>query len=145
MFLGEFTHSVDSKNRLTIPVRYRTSLASGAVIVRGFERNLIVYTTDAFQKLSRQAASHTMTNPEVRSLRRLVFGGAQEASLDSAGRLLIPAFLKSYAKLDDAAVIVGAGAYFEIWRPEDWEEELLSVTDPDANSERYSTFDLSTE
>jgi MraZ protein len=145
MFLGQYAHSVDSKSRLTVPVRFRAALASGATIVQGFERNLNVYTTEAFQKLAKAASSHTMTNPEVRAMRRLVFGRAHEASLDSAGRLLIPTFLKSYAGLDGAATIVGAGDYFEIWNPDDWQIELEAVTDPDTNSERFAPFDLSTE
>jgi len=145
MFLGQYSHSIDSKSRLTVPARFRAALASGAYIVQGFERNLMVYTIDSFQRLAKRADTHTMTDPEVRAMRRVVFGGAREVSLDSAGRILLPSFLKNYAALGSDAMIVGAGEYFEIWDPDAWERELVSVTDSETNTERFATFDLSTE
>ncbi len=145
MFLGQYDHSIDSKSRLTVPVRFRAALASGAYIVQGFERNLMVYTTESFEKLAKRAYSHTMTNPEARAMRRVVFGGAREVNLDSAGRILIPAFLLVYAGLDNEARLVGTGEYFEIWNPENWSVESVSVTDPETNADRFAEFDLSTE
>ena len=145
MFLGQYDHSIDSKSRLTVPVRFRAALASGAYIVQGFERNLMVYTTESFEKLAKRAYSHTMTNPEARAMRRVVFGGAREVNLDSAGRILIPAFLLDYAGLDSEATLVGTGEYFEIWNPEKWSVESVSVTDPETNAGRFAEFDLSTE
>ncbi len=145
MFLGQYDHSIDSKSRLTVPVRFRAALASGAYIVQGFERNLMVYTTESFEKLAKRAYSHTMTNSEARAMRRVVFGGAREVNLDSAGRLLIPAFLLDYAGLDSDATIIGTGEYFEIWNPENWSVESVSVTDPETNADRFAEFDLSTE
>jgi MraZ protein len=144
MFLGQYTHSIDSKNRLTVPARYRDALASGAYIVQGFERNLFVYTTESFKRLASRAESLSNTIPKAREMRRVVFGGASEVSLDSSGRILIPPFLRAYAELEDEATIVGTGAYFEIWNPKLWEKELVSVMDPDANTQRFAEFDLST-
>lgn len=145
MFLGQYDHSIDSKYRLTVPVRFRAALASGAYIVQGFERNLMVYTTECFDKLAKRASSHTMTNPEARAMRRVVFGGAREVNLDSAGRILIPTFLLDYASLDTDATIVGTGEYFEIWNPDNWSVESVSVTDPETNADRFAEFDLSLE
>ena len=144
MFLGQYTHTLDSKNRLTIPARYRAALSSGAYIVQGFDRNLLVYTTETFQKLANRASTHSSTDPEVRAMWRVVFGRASEVSLDSTGRILIPPFLLEYARLDGDVTIVGSGDYFEIWSKEAWAEELVSVTDPESNAERFKTFDLST-
>jgi MraZ protein len=73
----------------------------------------------------------------------VIFGRASDVSLDSAGRILIPAFLREYAGLDSEAEIVGAGVYFEIWSPKHWAEVLVSVTDADKNAQRFSDFDLS--
>jgi MraZ protein len=144
MFLGQYTHTIDSKNRLTIPARYRAALAAGAYIVQGFERNLLVYTTEAFQKLANRASTHSSTDPKVRAMRRVLFGRASEASLDSTGRILIPSFLLEYAELDGDVTIVGTGDCFEIWSKEAWDKELVTVTDPETNAERFATFDLST-
>ena len=143
MFLGQFSHSIDAKGRLTIPVRFRTALASGAFLTQGFERNLIVYTTDSFQRLAQRATTLTTTNPEARAVRRLIFGRATEVSLDNVGRILVPPFLREYAGLDSEAILVGAGEYFEIWCPAAWTQELSSVSNPDTNMNRFTDFDLS--
>ncbi|MEK7682797.1 MAG: division/cell wall cluster transcriptional repressor MraZ, partial [Chloroflexota bacterium] len=76
--------------------------------------------------------------------RRVIFGGATEVSLDSAGRVNIPTFLRDYAGLEGDVYLVGAGEYFEIWRAEEWEKQLRLVTDPEANAQRFADFDLST-
>jgi MraZ protein len=144
MFLGQYKYTTDSKGRLTIPVRYRAALASGAYITQGFERNLMVYTSESFQGMAKKASSLTSTDPEARAVRRVIFGGATEVSMDSNGRVLLPPFLREYAGIDGEAYIIGAGEYFEIWRAADWETELGSVTDPDANAKRFVDFDLST-
>jgi MraZ protein len=143
MFLGQFTHHIDSKGRLTIPVRYRAALSSGVFITQGFERNLIVYTTESFHVLAQGAAKLSSTDPEARAVRRLIFGRADEISLDGSGRILIPSFLREYALLDGETTIVGAGEYFEIWNADAWGKELDSVADPDANTRRFVDFDLS--
>jgi MraZ protein len=143
MFLGQFIHSVDAKGRITVPVRFRQALAEGAYVTQGFERNLIVYTTESFNTLARSARTLTTTNPEARAIRRVIFGGATDVEVDSQGRILIPAFLREYGQLEDEAAIVGAGEYFEIWNAEIWQKELEDVTDPEVNAQRFSAFDLS--
>ena len=143
MFLGQFTHNIDAKGRLTIPVRFRAALASGAYVTQGFERNVMVYTTESFLRLADRAKTLSNTNPEARAVRRVIFGGAADVQLDSSGRILIPPFLRLYAQLDGETSIVGAGEYFEIWNASAWQEVLVAVTDPDANSERFAAFDLS--
>ena len=144
MFLGQFKYTTDTKGRLTIPVRFRAALATGAYLIQGFERNLIVHTSDNFQGLARKASGLSSTQPEARAVRRVIFGGATDVALDSAGRINIPAFLREYAGLDGEVYVVGAGEYFEIWRAEEWDKQLRSVTDPEANAQRFADFDLST-
>ncbi len=63
MFLGQYTHSLDAKGRLTIPARFRAELASGAYVTQGFERNLMVYTTASFERLAARASTLTATDP----------------------------------------------------------------------------------
>jgi MraZ protein len=143
VFLGQFAHNVDAKGRLTIPVRFRASLAAGAFVTQGFERNLMVYTTDSFERLAKRANMLSSTDPEARAVRRMIFGGATEVSLDSVGRILIPPFLREFAELKDEVTVVGVGEYFEIWSTEAWLKELASVTDAESNSRRFAAFDLS--
>ena len=143
MFLGQFTHNVDVKGRLTVPVRFRASLAAGAFVTQGFERNLMVYTTDSFERLAKRANVLSTTDPEARAVRRMIFGGATEVVLDSVGRILIPPFLREFAELKDEVTVVGVGEYFEIWSTQAWLKELASVTDAESNSRRFAAFDLS--
>lgn len=143
MFLGQYTHSVDSKGRLTIPVRFRASLSSGAYVTQGFERHLIVYTTESFHMLADRARTLTNTDPEARAIRRLIFGRAAAVELDSSGRILIPPFLRDFAELIGESSIIGAGEYFEIWDAGAWQRVLNSLTDPEANAVRFADYDLS--
>jgi len=78
MFLGQYTHNLDAKGRLTIPARFREALASGAYVTQGFERNLMVYTMESFERLAKRASTLTATDPEARAVRRVIFGGATE-------------------------------------------------------------------
>ncbi|MFQ5922901.1 MAG: division/cell wall cluster transcriptional repressor MraZ [Anaerolineales bacterium] len=144
MFLGQYKYTTDLKGRLTIPVRFRAALASGAFVTQGFERNLMVYTSESFDRLAKKASALTSTDPEARAVRRVIFGGATEVSLDSAGRVLLPDFLRDYAGIDGEAFIVGAGEYFEIWRAKAWEQERAAVMDSEANAKRFADYDLST-
>lgn len=144
LFFGQFSHNIDSKGRLTVPVRFRDPLQNGAYIIQGFERNLVVYTTDDFKKLAQRASVLTTTNANARAVKRMIFGRATEVNLDSTGRILIPGFLRDYALLEDEATLVGAGEYFEVWDSKSWNQELVSVTDPDINAKRFAEFDLST-
>jgi MraZ protein len=143
MFLGRFAHTIDAKGRLTVPVRFRAAIAGGAYITQGFDRNLLVYTAESFQRLAERAAHLTATDPEARAVRRVIFGGAHEVELDSAGRILIQPFLREYAGLDGESMIVGAGEYFEVWNTEIWSKESSSVSDPETNAKRFIDFDLS--
>jgi MraZ protein len=124
-------------------VRFRASLAAGAFVTQGFERNLMVYTTDSFERLAKRANVLSTTDPEARAVRRMIFGGATEVVLDSVGRILIPPFLREFAELKDEVTVVGVGEYFEIWSTEAWLKELASVTDAESNSRRFAAFDLS--
>jgi len=104
----------------------------------------MVYTTDDFKKLAQRASMLTTTNVNARAVKRMIFGRATEVGLDSTGRILIPSFLREYAQLQDEVILVGAGEYFEVWDSKSWNQELVSVTDPDINAKRFTEFDLST-
>jgi division/cell wall cluster transcriptional repressor MraZ len=55
MFMGEFTHAIDDKGRLTIPARFREELAYGSVITRGYDKYLLLYTADVFKRIITRA------------------------------------------------------------------------------------------
>jgi MraZ protein len=120
MFLGEFAHSVDNKGRIALPAKFRPSLDGGLVVTRGFERCLQVYPLEQWQTLSERVSNLSLGNSEARALRRLLFGSAFDTELDKQGRMLIPASLREYAEIGDAAMIIGMNTYCEIWSQDAW-------------------------
>lgn len=145
MFLGQYQHNVDSKGRLTIPVRYREMLADGAYITQGFERNLMVMTVSAFETITQRVKLMSITDPRARLLRRLFYSSGERVDVDKAGRILIPQFLRNTAGLNGEAVVAGVGDYFEIWSPTAWAEQVTILEDADSNAERFIAFDITSE
>ncbi|RPI87108.1 MAG: division/cell wall cluster transcriptional repressor MraZ [Chloroflexi bacterium] len=143
MFLGQYQHSFDNKGRLTIPSRFRELLAAdGAYVTQGFDRNLMVLTVSRFERISGKVEQMSMTEPNARMLKRMIFSSANMVEVDKAGRILIPEFLRQYAGLQTLAVVVGAGDYFEIWAPETWTELLSKLQDADTNGQRFALLEL---
>jgi MraZ protein len=143
MFLGQFYHNLDDKGRLTVPSRYRDLLLpAGAYIMQGFDQNLIVLPSDNYEELSQRIRQMSITDPNARLLRRLFFSTADRVDIDKAGRILIPQFLRAYAGLDCALVVVGMGDYFEIWSPEAWKVQNEQLQDPQLNADRFTAFNL---
>ncbi len=144
MFLGRFLHNLDSKDRLTVPSRFRDSLEEGAYVMQGFDCNLLVLTKAAYEAIASQVKLMNMTDTTARLLRRLVFSSAAWVEVDKTGRILIPDFLRTTAKLKEEAIVVGAGDYFEIWAPEVWSEQEALLQNTEANAQRFAALNLST-
>jgi MraZ protein len=145
MFLGRYQHSIDDKGRLTIPVRYREFLADqGAFITQGFDHNLIVYPPEVFDRISQRVSRISMTDPNARNLRRLIFSSAEHVSVDKIGRILIPQFLREAGKFDGEVIIVGMGDHFELWSPELWTGQSALLQDNEPTALSFIDLDLST-
>ncbi|NWF67473.1 MAG: division/cell wall cluster transcriptional repressor MraZ [Chloroflexi bacterium] len=128
MFWGEFTHQLDAKGRLIIPARYRTHLGPGAILTRGLDHNLVIYPQNAWRAVTEHLNQMPITQASGRALRRLMFSGALELELDRQGRVLIPTYLRAYAQLENAALVVGMETYLEIWQPDNWRIALNDVS-----------------
>ena len=144
MFMGEYTHAMDEKGRLTIPAKFREELAYGAVITRGYEKYLVIYTAEAFKRLDARAETLSPTDPENRALLRLTYSGASDVLPDRQGRVIVPPFLREYAGLASDCVVVGVGHYVEVWSKDGWAEQLRSVNDPAINTARFRALNLAT-
>jgi MraZ protein len=144
MFLGQYQHSFDDKNRLTVPSRFREPIAGGAFVVQGLDPNLMVLTPEAFEIIYQRIMAMNLTDPTARLLRRVILGNASQLDVDSAGRILLPQNLREFAGLNGEAVLVGQGDYFEIWSPEKWQEQQVQVNDAETNAQRFATLDLKT-
>lgn len=143
MFLGTYEHTLDAKGRMTIPAKYRDLVSGGAYITKGFDQNLMVLTEEIFQKLFDRVTNMNMANSTARELRRLMFANAFSVEVDKAGRILIPQILRTHSSLENEAIILGNGSYFEIWSPDLWQIHSDKQISIDANNERYATLDLS--
>ncbi len=143
MFLGQFRYSIDEKGRLMIPARFREALQGGAYLTQGFDKCLMVMTEVYFQEVYERLNAMNLTDPIARILRRLLLASAYQVEVDRVGRILLPANLREFAVLENAAVIVGQGEYFEVWAPDEWQKQLALITDVDSNLQRFAALDLS--
>jgi MraZ protein len=141
-FFGQFDHTIDEKNRITFPARFRELLGEGAFLIRGFDNNLVIMPAPRFQLLFERVNSMNMADANTRNLRRFLFKNACEVEFDKNGRFIIPANLREYAHIDGAATVIGTGKDIEIWAPEllDKQDELLES--PNAAAELVDKFDL---
>ena len=142
MFSGQFSSNLTSANQLTPPQGFGDLLTQGAMITRGFDRNLMVLTSQAFQQLSSKVMSMNLTDPQARMLMRMLLGNANEISINKAGQMLIPDKLRQIANLQSPTVLVGMGDFFEIWSAEAWSEQEKKLTESEADPNRYSTLNL---
>jgi len=142
MFLGEYLHAIDEKGRLTVPARYRQLLAEGGYITRGFDRNLMVLRIATFEELSRKINKMSITQPNARELRRIVFSQAELIQPDKSGRVLIPQFLRDTMGLDGEVRVVGMGAYFEIWTPDAWQTQMTQLHEAQDNASYFAELEL---
>ncbi|HVA88436.1 MAG TPA: division/cell wall cluster transcriptional repressor MraZ [Chloroflexota bacterium] len=143
MFLGEFTHSVDSKGRLAIPAKFRLRLGEGAVVTRGLDGCLVIYPAEEWREFAEKLDKLPSTQPDVRNYKRFIFSGATECDFDRQGRVLIPAFLREYASLGETAAVIGQYSKVEIWSQSRWEERRpQEETDGEQIAERLSGLGL---
>lgn len=146
MFLGRFAHTFDEKGRIAIPTKFREQLDNGAYLTQGFDKNLIVWRVEDFEKISQQVNSLNFTDPNARLLKRLIFANTIRVDIDRVGRILVPQFLREIANLlSSNAMIVGAGNNFEIWSPENWEKQNYMLQDSDTNTQRFSALNISVQ
>ncbi|WAH35541.1 division/cell wall cluster transcriptional repressor MraZ [Alicyclobacillus dauci] len=120
MFMGEFEHSLDTKGRLTVPVKFRDGLGTSFVVTRGLDKCLFVYPMPEWQILESKLKALPMTRADARSFVRFFFSGASECELDKQGRILLPQKLRDYAELDKDCTLIGVSNRVEIWDTSVW-------------------------
>jgi MraZ protein len=120
MFLGEYTHTIDDKGRLTIPAKFRGELAAGLVVTRGFDQNLMLFSMDGWQSLADRITQRPLADEDMRAFRRRVFAGAVDLEPDRQGRILLPQYLRDFAGMNSDVVVAGMYDYVELWSAETW-------------------------
>jgi MraZ protein len=128
MLLGEYEHTIDDKNRLTLPARFRQDFADGIVVTRGMDGCLFAYTRADWERLvANRLDSLDPLSQEGRRMQRFFFSGATEADLDKQGRVGLPTALLGHAKLARDVVVAGVNDHLEIWDRDAWRRELAEV------------------
>src|ERR1044072_2749037 len=121
MFIGQHSHSIDEKARLQLPMKWRSKLAAGAVITKGFDGSLKLYPMDVWQDIASKLANLPESQPAVRAFKRLVLAGAVDVELDKLGRVVLPAYLRQYAALGKQVILAGLQNHIEVWDTATWE------------------------
>lgn len=128
MLLGEYEHTIDEKNRLTLPAKFRRAFVDGILLTRGMDGCLGAYTPEEWARaVTAQLDGLDPFSQEARRMRRYFYSGAAESELDRQGRVMIPGALLEYAKLGREVVVAGVHDHLEIWDRAAWRAELAEV------------------
>lgn len=120
MFIGEYQHSIDEKGRLAIPIKFRSDLAKGAVVTRGLDNCLFIYSQEEWQKLADKLTKLPISKYNTRAFGRFMLAGAMDLEVDKQGRVIIPDYLRKYAGIKKEAIVAGLYNRLEVWNEEAW-------------------------
>lgn len=124
MLIGEYRHSIDEKKRLAVPFKFRKELGEGAVITKGLDSCLVIYPTKPWKEKADKLAALPEGSREAREYARTILGGAAAVEFDRLGRVVIPEYLKKYAKLEKNVVVMGLNNRLEVWAEKLWDAYL---------------------
>jgi MraZ protein len=121
MFMGEMQNTIDDKNRMIVPVKFRAGLGDQFVITRGLDDCLFVYPHDQWERIVSKVRAMDPMQANVRYFQRYFISGAADSELDKQGRVLVPVHLREHAKLEKECVVVGVGDRIEVWSKSVWD------------------------
>ncbi len=131
MLIGEYIHTIDDKNRISMPAKFRKELGKKIIITPGLGSCLFIFTVGEWEKVSKRlsdsSAELSFLKEDQRNFNRYMFGRAAEVEIDSIGRILIPEILKDRIGLKSSAAIVGVRDRLEVWNEKAWSENKQIV------------------
>lgn len=133
MLIGEFTHTLDDKNRMSLPVKFRKEMGKSVVVAPGLDKCLSIFTTKEWEKISSKLSDSSMLATDNRSFSRFMFGQAVDVDVDANGRILIPENLKVRSGLSTKVIVIGVQNRAEIWNEKAW-NEYKKVVDGQADA-----------
>jgi len=122
MFIGEYTHNLDEKGRLAIPKKFRAELAKGAVVTRGLDNCLFLYTKKEWDMLATKLAALPFAQANTRAFARLMLAGAMDVDMDKQGRIILPEYLRTFAGIAKNVIVAGLYNRLELWDQEKWNQ-----------------------
>ncbi len=131
LFLGEYSHTLDDRGRVTLPRKMRLELETHEVIVsQGFDQCIFGYDRTQWEDEAGKQLATSVTDEKARKLRRYMFAAAEKVEVDKLGRIVLPAHLKEYGKIQGSVMVIGAGDHFEIWDEESWKRYRNTLETP---------------
>ena len=137
MLIGEYIHTIDEKNRISMPAKFRKELGKKIIITPGLEKCLFIFTLKEWEKVSKKLSNSntelSFLKADQRNFNRYMFGRAAEVEIDSIGRILIPDFLKDRIGLKNTAALIGVEDRVEVWNDKVWSQnqEAMEKQAPD--------------
>lgn len=131
-FRGRHQHSLDEKGRLSIPSKFRETIAQehdGKLIITNFPLCLVGYTPDQWSLIESRTSMLSNVKSNIQSFLRYFYSGATECELDRQGRILIPPSLREAVDLDRQVVVAGMLNRIEIWSQGRWDEEMKKAVE----------------
>ncbi len=122
MLIGEYTHTIDEKNRISLPVKFRKVIGKKIVVTHGLDNCIFLYAMSEWEQVAAKLGNLGIGQADTRSFNRFMLAGAVEVEVDSIGRILIPDFLKKFASLKDKVVFAGVHNRVEIWDSARWDD-----------------------
>ncbi len=120
MLIGEYTHTLDAKRRLSLPSKFRKEIGKKVVITHGLDNCLFVYPIKQWEKVTEKLNELSIGQANTRGFNRFMLAGAVESDVDSIGRILVPDFLKDFANLKGKVSVIGVYDRIEIWNEKTW-------------------------
>ncbi len=128
MLIGQHVHTLDPKKRISLPAKFRKELGKKVVLTNGLDNCIFVYSVKEWQSIASKLGNLGFGNASTRSFNRFLLGGAEEVEIDSAGRILVPDFLKDFAQLKEKVVLTGVQNRVEIWDETRWSTYVKAVS-----------------
>jgi MraZ protein len=130
LFLGEYQPNITEGSRLALPKRLRDQITGDSVVLsRGFEKCIFIYDRQDWVLEAEKQVENPITDLKTRDLKRYMYAGAAETTIDSQGRVVLPASLKSYASVEKKVAVIGAGDHVEVWDIDLWKEHLERISE----------------
>lgn len=129
MLIGQYSHTIDDKKRISLPKNWKTFFGKKVVMTRGLDTCVFLYTTKEWAKIADKLAQTSMGSRDARDLNRFFLSGAIETDVDSAGRILLPDYLKDFAKLEKDVIFAGLYNRAEIWNEKEWTKKQKEVSE----------------
>ncbi len=120
MLIGEYEHTLDEKNRVSLPREFRKSLGTKIVMTRGLDNCLFVYPKSSWEKVTKKLQELSFAQADKRGFSRFILSGAAEIDIDASGRILVPEHQREFAKLSKNVIFAGVSDRVEVWDSEAW-------------------------